>query len=224
MRQQTLKSITNILVVSLLLTACTAFKDAIPERQSQFVGLEDVVFDVAAFERIKIEANGKYVITEAAEQSVIVATNPDHLKNISVSVVDGELIIKHIGRHSEKRYTSVTIATPNISSVYIDAFLVAELNDINTKVFDFTIDAIGTVEINGSCGYGTFVIDAIGDFDSSDFLCKNVIAEIDGIGSVVIFASETIEIDGGGIGDITVRGRPQVKRSSFFGVGSNNIR
>jgi len=206
------------------LSACSTIRDPIPSNLSAVDKLDHRVIDVPAFNRILIDANAMVDISEGPTQEVIIATEPGHFVHLLSSVEDGQLIIDHKKRHQDKYHTFIKITVPDLHGIAIDAVTDANLHDIEAEDFEFLFDGIGAVTMAGSCVNGRFIIDAIGDLEAKRFKCQNLIADFDGIGSIHLYASETLELDASGIGDIVVDGSPMVKKSKIGGIGSTDIR
>lgn len=223
MFQKPLKTAGFLLLSSFALSACSITTDPIPESNKHFAAMDDMSYELADFKKIKIKANAKVTIHAADKQSVIIATKPEHRQYINVEVVNGELIIKHSGHHNKKHYTNIIIHVVNPKQVYFDSAIEAHIDNIDAHNFDLIQDGVGAIEIKGNCINASFNFDGIGDLDASQFFCKNVDAHIEGIGSVDIYASETLSIRSRGIGDVSVHGAPELKHVDIRGIGTTNI-
>ena len=205
------------------LSACSTIRDDIPENRYDLEQLDHRTVELAPFNKVFIDLNARVDISEGTVQEVIIASEPGHFSHIVTSVEDGVMLIDHKERHMDKYHTYVKITVPNLEALTIDAVTWTELHDVHAQDFEMIFDGIGDVELEGSCVNGRFIVDGIGDMDGSEFKCQHVIADFDGIGSMRLHASETLEITASGIGDVQVDGSPRIKKSKIGGIGSADI-
>jgi len=207
-------------VAAISVSACAANTDRIPQTERVLGKLETRSFEVEPVHRIEVEAVAALHVTQGPEQSVRIATEPDHFAALDIRKEGDTLIIDHVKRHRGKRHVRIDITLARLDGLTIDGVVDGELEGIETGDFSLDFDGVGDLEITGSCRNATLVIDGIGDIDLGRFHCRNVQADVSGIGDVSLFASETLTLDASGIGDVTVQGSPRVRSLSKGGIGS----
>jgi hypothetical protein len=132
----------------------------------------------------------------------------------------------------------VDIYSPKISGISIDAIGKVEIIDkLNVSSFSIEINGAGEIDGNIECenfsargnGAGTFTIIGVSKdaeinisgackFNGEDFKINNASIQISGIGTVAIWAVDSLTADISGVGNIKYRGTPNTRlRRSGFG-------
>lgn len=213
-----------ILLLAASLSACSAFRGEVPSKAKHFDALEARPIALPAFNRIVFDADALITLRMGAPRALVLSTEPDHFGHLSADVVDGELLIRHTGKHSGRRYVMLDIVTPDLAAVEIHAVVEADFRDIKAENITIEFDGIGEVTLQGSCQRAAYQLSWIGEFDASQFLCHDVVARISGIGDAAIFADGSLSLEVSGIGDVTVLGGPRVDRMRSSGIGDVSFR
>jgi len=75
----------------------------------------------------------------------------------------------------------------------------------------------------GTCDTLNVALEGVGHVDAERLKCKTVIADLEGVGQLSVFASESIDGDAEGIGEIDVYGNPQIVNKSKGFLSRVNI-
>lgn len=202
----------------LALSACASVTEVpSPEKAGQ---LSTRIFDLAPFRRIEIDADVLLEIHQAERQSVVLHTEDDHFKALTVRVDNGTLFVRHKGHRHRHRNIALDIAVTGLEAISIEGAVDGRLHDIDAGHFRFALSGVGELAIDGRCEVGNFRISGVGDVDLGKFRCNRVSADISGIGDVTLTALEAVDIDISGIGDLTVGGNPQERHVDYSGIGS----
>jgi|GEM_PF-1594509 len=216
--------ISTMALTGLFLSACTfgTNGDRVPDSKRVQARLAERVMDVEAFQKIEIRVSSHVTIRQGQDLKLVVRTQEDHFEHLDIDSQDGKLVIDHIGDHSgHSRHNMIDITLPDLESLYTSGSIEAFISDLDVDRVSIQHDGIGDIRISGRCVDAGYRFSGVGDLRAYDMICENVRVSIDGIGDAQVFASNTIRIEGNGIGDIDVRGGPQVERMStdgFVGV------
>lgn len=214
---------TSLLAVLGATSACTGFRAEVPDSEKEFARLETRSFDLAPFQRIRLLGDAELRVLAGQDQAVRLSTEPDHFDNLLLEVFDGELLIKHRGRHAGRRFVALEVKVAALSALTIDGAVEAEITGIVAETFELEIDGVGSVVISGSCNRGNFTIDGKGSLEAFGFLCHRVRLQASGMGSVEVYADQAIDLKVSGLGSVDVRGHPKEVRRKASGIGSVDI-
>lgn len=204
-------------------SACTGFRAEVPDSEKEYARLESRSFDLAPFERIRLDGDAELRLRVGREQAVVLSTEPDHFDNLRLEVFDGELSIEHRGHHAGRRFVALEISVATLNALSIDGAVEAEITGIDAESFELTIDGAGSLVISGRCGRGDFTFDGKGSLEAFGLLCHRVRLRASSMGSVEVYADQAIDLKVSGIGSVEVRGHPKEVRRKASGIGSVDI-
>jgi len=211
-----------VTLAALALSACIGPSDDIPGMR-QIDELPERIVDVEPFERITIKANGYVSIRQTGTPGLTVHTEEDHFSYLVINSDGGELVIDHDGRHVFDRHSAFFITVDDLTALVFDNVVEADVHDLHVSHLELEFDAIGDLEMSGSCESGVFDLDFIGDADLRDFECKAVEARVDSIGDARLTATETLSLTVDSIGDVDVYGSPVIRRLRTDMIGDVQI-
>ncbi len=189
--------------------------------------LEDKVY-VPDVKSLVINVPMKIVLTPSQNESILVKTNEDILKNLIFNYDDGELVIN--GRQdlcpndltifiSMKKINSI-ILNKNTKLTSTGTFKTEdfELEVNGSAEIDFAIEAedigidlegSGTVNLRGSAEELTISMDGSGSLDASQLIADEVYVELDGNGVITVHPKNVLEADLNGNGKILYKNKPK---------------
>jgi hypothetical protein len=179
--------------------------------------------DLDEFNRIVIKGAMDVVIEAGKSQSVKVSADEDYLDRVETRVDDGTLYITQEGRRWHDADIDIEISVRNLDGIYLEGAADVEATGIDSDNFELEIDGAGDFTLEGSCGTVTIEINGAGDVDAEELKCKSVDITINGAGDVDAFASESVEAELNGVGDITICGDPDKVRPRIHGLGSFEV-
>lgn len=198
--------------------------DAEVAEEDELEDLEAREISLPSFSRIHLEADTYIRVTVGQEQSITLYTEPDHFDELDLEVEDGTLTLEHPDDNHEGYHVGLVITVPELTAFTMDNITIAEITGVDADEFELDIDAIGTLEIAGTCGHLDMDVDGIGEFDAADLVCETAIARINGIGEISLHASEEIDVRVNGIGEVTIYGDPAVRDVDAIGFGEVEFR
>lgn len=202
-------------------------------------------FNVDNFTEIESNTIGNIFLKQSSETSVRAEGSEEILGKLKVSVNNGRLkidmdrqLFKRI-RKSNRRL-NIYISTPNIetlenngvgnitfqgkfNSPRLDIFsdgvgnLKAENLDIDQVNVD--TDGVGNISLAGKTNSIIIHSDGIGNVDTQELHAQKAHIVSNGVGNVSCFASEVVEVDASGVGNVTYYGNPKDKNITKDGVG-----
>ena len=179
--------------------------------------------DVDEFTRIVIEGAMDLVIEVGGNQSVEVTTDEDYLSRVETHVDEDTLYISQKGRRWHNADVDIEITVRSLDAITLEGAADIDVTGIDSDMFELEIDGAGDVTLEGSCDTVSIEINGAGDIDAEDLKCKSVYVIINGAGDVDAYASESVEAELNGVGDITICGDPSSVRPRIHGLGSFEV-
>lgn len=155
--------------------------------------------------RLSIDLKNKRNYSGDKKELVIRIGSP-HLKEINFESV-GSLQIKNNFKSDE-----LTINNKGVGQMKID--------DCHVGIFNLTSKSVGLIEIKGTSNDTYINSEGIGKIDCSQFKSKRVKVISKGVGNLLVYAQESIDISLTGIGNVNYYGNPKEVTTDVSGVGN----
>lgn len=211
-----------IIITGFALAACIGPSDDIPSMR-QIEELPERTVNVEPFERVTIKANGYVNIRQTGTPGLTVYTEDDHFSYLVIDSGGGELVIDHEGKHVFDRHSAFFITVDDLDALTFDNVVEADVHDLHVDHLELVFDAVGDLEMSGSCESGNFDLDFIGDADLRDFECRQVEARIDSIGDTQLTVTDTLSLTADSIGDVEIYGSPVIRRLRTDMIGDVEV-
>ena len=133
--------------------------------------------------------------------------------------------IEFTGRDGRNNKGVLAIVTmPRLSSLDVAGIATGEVSAFTGGDVDVDIAGISSLVLSGSCGRLDIELAGMGDLNARDLKCADVEAELGGMGSLSVYASERINASIDGMGSIDVYGKPADASTDKSMFSSINIR
>jgi hypothetical protein len=229
---QKLKKTAFIFLSSIIyFTSCTIGEEPGPLTSEERV--------ISSFDGIQVETVGKVNLHIAQEYKVMIRTNVNVLDDITLSIYDGDLLIKLTGNHKKidllefdvyaPEYTSIKLE--GVADIRCDEFLTTPtlnvdqngvgniyLADIEVQNAYFKLHEVGDVEVQGIADKIIAIHSGVGNLRMFELSGKEGDLKLSGTGDIEINVSENLKIDLSGVGDIRYMGTPSMT-INHHGVG-----
>ena len=179
--------------------------------------------DLDEFSRIVIEGAMDLVIEVGSSQSVEVTADSEYLSRVETRVDEDTLYISQEGRRWRNADVEIEISVRNLDGITLEGYADIDATGIDSDRFELEIDGAGDITLEGTCGAVEIVINGAGDVDAEDLKCETANVTINGVGDVDAYASESVEAELNGVGDITICGDPSSVRPRINGFGSFEV-
>lgn len=197
-----------------------------------------------AFNKIRLEGAGKiYLIQGDTHEVVVDLDDRDYeLADIKTEVNGNTLVIDYKSKGWLDNAPDVDlwitysrleeIVTDGASSIETENILRGdrlrlECNGAQKATMDIEVDELvasisgaGSFNLSGTANYAKISVDGAGKIDGEDLRCRDVVASVDGVGSITIYASESIDGNVSGVGKIRFAGNPKTQKLNSDGIGS----
>ena len=181
------------------------------------------VRDLEPFEKVCLEEFGTINVSFGETQSVSVTTDDNLVGLVETVVKDGELHVRPLEPINPKVDLVIDVVVPRLTHAELAGAASLHIHDIQGESLD--------IELAGACG-----VDATGSVDNlnlelagacrarlGSLEAKNAKVEIAGTGSIIVYASESIDAEANGFAKITCHGNPQEVQKEANGISSVKI-
>jgi len=190
---------------------------------------------LAPFDRVELEGEGRLIIGPDAPAGVEVRTDDNLLGLVHTDVVDGRLVIGirpssdlepsdgltyrvSCDRLSELRLSgSGAIEARNCPAsdliVRLDGSGTVRVEGVDATRLDAQIGGSGMIRAVGQSHHVNATVGGSGTFDGNELRARDVKAAIPGSGQVIVWATDTLDVDISGSGSVSYRGRPAVTQA-----------
>lgn len=189
--------------------------------------------DVSGFDRIVLMGEGTVTVSEASEASLLIETDENLLTYIDAHVAGATLTISTLrgvdidptnGVHYHITAPQLTgielrgVGTFDLPAWDADQFdvVLAGVGDINIdellgNELDVDLSGVGSISVSGSVGSQTVTMRGVGDYDAGDLRSDRASVTSGGAGQVTLWVTESLEVDGIGVGNVSYYGDPDVE-------------
>ena len=92
--------------------------------------------------------------------------------------------------------------------------------ELNVKYLDVSVAGAGDIVLSGKAKNQRIVVAVAASVKAMDLKTANTTAELNGVGSIKVYASESLDAEVNGIGSIQYAGNPSTVHTSKGGIGS----
>ncbi|MCP5464758.1 MAG: DUF2807 domain-containing protein [Deltaproteobacteria bacterium] len=178
--------------------------------------------DVGAFEEVAVKGGFDVNIVIADTRKVEIVGDENLLPHIKVAMRDDTLDLSIAPGVKLKPTTPVVIniQTPELSRYYLTGSGKTKISNLNSEKFKFDGSGSGTVELFGKVERLILDLKGSGKVDSRQLIAERVAVKSKGASDVKVFASEAIDVNSFGSGNVTYYGSPKTVEQKVFGTGS----
>jgi hypothetical protein len=176
--------------------------------------------DVKSFSAI--DTTGSYTIDVTCQKPAGVEVDADDniLPLIKTEVRDGILFVSNDQPYHSSKTVTLRITVPDLNSVANHGAGQIKIVDANSS--DLKIDSTGaaSVEAAGTAKSIQISSTGAGEIDTSKLHAEKAKVEVSGAASVDVYASEQLDVNVSGAGNVNYSGNPKTVNKHVSGIGS----
>ena len=131
---------------------------------------------------------------------------------------DGRLSLD--GTSHSRRSLKVVIVAPEIRALDLEAPADVNLRELDQDELHLTAKGAVSLDAKGRVSRLYVVSEGAADLDLGDVRGDDATVRLDGAGSVEVAATRLADVEINGVGNVTLRKKPQIVRTRIHGVGS----
>lgn len=199
-------------------------KEFNPFNRLELSGVFNVVLVAGDEEKIHIETTEDLIddIEFYEDNGFLKVETSKRLKNKKNIKMDIYLMYKDLKKLEINSVGKTSTENP-IKASYFDLKIASVGNtnlEFDVKELKCVISAVGDVHFTGTADKANIKMSAVGELRAREFLVQNLTMRNSGIGSVEVYASESIDLNNSGIGSVAYYGNPKHTNTRSSGIGS----
>lgn len=175
---------------------------------------------VESFDKVKIHGSGDIQLLIGDKPELSVETDDNILPIIETVVEDGTLHVKGKESFSTRIGVKLRIVVPSLKAISIAGSGSVRAADLKEPVLSISIAGSGDISVKGTADAVDVSISGSGDVDTQGLVAKSVKVQISGSGAATVSATEVLDAQITGSGDIQYTGNPPTVKKNIKGVGN----
>ncbi|MGI4718830.1 MAG: GIN domain-containing protein [Janthinobacterium lividum] len=183
---------------------------------------DEQVRNVTPFKGIVVQGPVSLVVEAGKSFSMRVQGDPRFIDRVTSEVVGGELRLgmKDSKRNNFESSDRVVVTLPELQTFSGEGAGVINLNNVRGEQLDVDYRGAGRLAINGEVRKLRLHAEGVGEVDTKDLRARDANVSFEGIGSVKVHASDRLNANVKGMGNLSYYGKPRVVNKSVSGIGS----
>lgn len=180
---------------------------------------------VSAFSSIRTQGALKVEVVVGNAHSVTVKGDEKYLQKVMTDVAGDELLISYKDKKSVRMSDElkVVVTMPNLTKFKMEGAGLTMVSNIGGDSFELAYEGVGLLKLSGKVNRFKLRAQGIGAVEAKELKAESVDAEVEGIGSVEVTATEKLKANVQGIGSLTYWGNPKTVSKTADGIGSINV-
>ena len=186
-------------------------------------GSGDLVEDTRTFESFSaLEISGAYevIVIMGDEYKVRISADDNLIPLIRTKVTGSTLKIYSKKNLRPREEIVITVTTKELETIESSGASEITATDIDCGKFSVSLSGAGGIDLSGKTDVLDISMSGAGNINSKNFLADEVYISVSGVGNAVVYASNILEAEVSGVGNIEYLGNPGKVSSNVSGVGS----
>jgi hypothetical protein len=173
-----------------------------------------------------VEVTGAYdvKIVSGTKGDVQIETDDNVLPLITTEVKDGRLVISSNEQFSSSKSPHISIMAANIQEVSGTGASNFDISGIRNASLKLTGKGATKFQCAGETARLTIDASGAGSVDARELHAKDAIVKTNGASSVTLFATESLDANVNGVGNVDYYGNPKTVNKKVNGMGSLNAK
>jgi len=180
--------------------------------------------DVGDFDQIAVRGSARLIVNIGEGHSLSVQGPESAVRDLTTEVDGDTLVIRSsrkewsFGRNGSRLTVNVTV--PKLEDLQLEGSNDVRLNGFNGGSSNIDIEGAANLEAKGQLDELTVHMSGAGRANLRDLVAANAKVTVDGVGSVHVHSTESLEATMNGVGAILYSGTPREVNTSMNGVGT----
>ena len=176
--------------------------------------------EIEQFSKIEVAGAFSVDVTVGESTSLKIETDDNLLKYVRTRTHGDKLIIDTKKDISPKSKLKVTISTQELTSIDASGANSLNVKGISTEKFYVDLSGACSADLEGCVDNLTIDISGAGSCDARELIAVNVKVDLSGASNADVYASESLDADISGVGNLDFYGDPKNVKSDVSGIGS----
>lgn len=176
--------------------------------------------NLAKFTSIEVECHANVNVVSQGQDSFEIGGDDNIVPLITTEVKNNTLYIKSSQSYNPKSRLEIDISVPDVEKFAFTGGGEVTLAKIKNNRLEISITGGGTVKASGETKETTISLTGAGEIDAKDLHAEKAKVTATGAGTVDVYATETLDVNATGVGDINYYGNPKHINKQGAGIGS----
>lgn len=175
--------------------------------------------DVAQFASVEIDCPAVINLTAQQRPGFEISGDDNIVPLITTEVKNNTLYIKSTRNYDPQVKLQIDIANPDFEKFGFTGAGEATLSKIMNERLEVTVSGAGKVKASGETKEADITLTGAGIVDAKDLHAAKSKVSSTGVGSVDVYATEQLDANATGVGNISYYGNPKVVNQQATGIG-----
>ena len=209
-----------ILILSLIFSSCTITKNIGNAQVKGNGNLASEIRELSKFKAIEIAIGYDKILVNCGEEpSLHISGDENILPLITTRISKGILTIESDSTFETKADSEIIINVKSLKEFTFDGVGETVIQNVNSEKFTCNINGVGSCELNGKVESFYVSVNGVGSVNAKQLIADDVVANLNGVGSVKLYAKNSLNASVNGIGGLTYFGNPTELILNDSGIG-----
>ena len=176
--------------------------------------------ELSKFKAIEIAIGYDKIIVNCGEEpSLHISGDENILPLITTRISKGILRIESDSTFETKADSEIIINVKSLKEFTFDGVGETVIQNVNSEKFTCNINGVGSCELNGKVESFYVSVNGVGSVNARQLIADDVVANLNGVGSVKLYAKNSLNASVNGIGGLTYFGNPTELILNDSGIG-----
>ena len=176
--------------------------------------------ELSKFKAIEIAIGyDKIIVNCGKEPSLHISGDENILPLITTRISKGILRIESDSTFETKADSEIIINVKSLKEFTFDGVGETVIQNVNSEKFTCNINGVGSCELNGKVESFYVSVNGVGSVNARQLIADDVVANLNGVGSVKLYAKNSLNASVNGVGGLTYFGNPTELILNDSGIG-----
>ena len=161
----------------------------------------------------------KILVNCGQEPSIHISGDENILPLITTRISKGILTIESDSTFETKADSEIIINIKSLKEFTFDGVGETVIHNVNSEKFTCNINGVGSCDLHGKVKSFNIYVNGVGSVNAKQLIADDVVASLNGVGSVKLYAKNSLNASVNGIGGLTYFGNPTELILNDSGIG-----
>ena len=176
--------------------------------------------ELSKFKAIEIAIGYDKILVNCGEEpSLHISGDENILPLITTRISKGILRIESDSTFETKADSEIIINVKSLKEFTFDGVGETVIQNVNSEKFTCNINGVGSCDLKGKVKSFNISVNGVGSVNARQLIADDVVANLNGVGSVKLYAKNSLDASVNGIGGLTYFGNPEELILNDSGIG-----
>ena len=161
----------------------------------------------------------KIIVNCGEEPSIHISGDENILPLITTRISKGILTIESDSTFETKADSEIIINVKSLKEFTFDGVGETVIQNVNSEKFTCNINGVGSCDLKGKVKSFNISVNGVGSVNARELIADDVVANLNGVGSVKLYAKNSLNASVNGVGGLTYFGNPTELILNDSGIG-----